>query len=219
MAERGVRGVARSPTQWSGEKYLKRSDQNSQQPTTNHPSSRQQLSSVSRSDTSAKTISVHLGTSILQTISLLWVHDVCCVLDQNKSRLSVSRLILNSYSCIRSASDSQLRSISWSTNIFLFLKELIWCIFSIKNLFFPVSLFLPPSHYLSCVGSITSALSFPRIGSQKCNKTNNDGVKSFMYHPFQFIKRSVTLFGEGLYLECPNKLSEHPAMDKYKAKY
>ena len=35
------------------------------------PSSQQQLSSVSRSDTSAKTIPVHLGTSILQTSSLL----------------------------------------------------------------------------------------------------------------------------------------------------
>ena len=112
--EQGVRGVARSPAQWSGEKYLKRSDQNSQQPTTiqqqptkdlirivnnqrpKHPPSQQQLSTLSRADTSAKTISLHLGKGILQTSQLLWVYDVCCVLDQNKSRLSVSRLILNS---------------------------------------------------------------------------------------------------------------------------
>ena len=113
-AERGAGGGARSPAQWSGEKYLKRSDQNSQQPTTiqqqstedlirivnnqrpKHPPSQQQLSSLSRADTSAKTISLHLGKGILQTSQLLWVYDVCCVLDQNKSRLSVSRLILNS---------------------------------------------------------------------------------------------------------------------------
>ena len=49
------------------------------------------------------------------------------------------------------------------------------------------------------MGSITSALSFPRIGSQKCNKQLWDEV--IHVSAFQFIKQSVTIFGEGLYLE------------------
>ena len=49
------------------------------------------------------------------------------------------------------------------------------------------------------MGSITSALSFPRIGSQKCNKQLWGEV--IHVSPFQFIKQTVTIFGEGLYLE------------------
>ena len=66
----------------------------------------------------------------------------------------------------------------------------------------PPSVSFPYSVSLSimcCTGSITSALSFPRIGSQKCNKQLWGEV--IHVSPFQFIKQTVTIFGEGLYLE------------------
>ena len=141
-------------------------------------------------------------------------YDVCCVLDQNKSRLSVSRLILNSVV----ASNWQVipDKIGWSTNIFLFWRGCFGA-FSVSRICSSQCVFsllcLTIYHVLYGFNNLCFIISPHWISEMQQNKQRWGEVVHVS--PFQFIKRSAIIFGEGLCLECPNKLWEHPAMDQY----